>query len=94
MQIETEESQRKAKKHLQRNAARLEATADMSEDLSEGEKADTMSDLSSLGGHNRGKMTRVTSVDIMANWAHQQKEKKFYIVLIRYSDCIWSIDVN
>ncbi|CAI9092675.1 OLC1v1027986C2 [Oldenlandia corymbosa var. corymbosa] len=82
-QIETEEAQRAAKKRLLRKQARLEATADMSEDLSEGEKADTMSDLSAHGGGSaRGKMSRISSVDMMANWANQQKEKKLYIVLI------------
>lgn len=55
----------------------------MSEDLSEGEKADMMSDLSAHGGNNRGRMSRVSSVDMMSTWANQYKEKKLYIVLIR-----------
>ncbi|CAM8981099.1 unnamed protein product [Rhodiola kirilowii] len=37
-QLDGEESQRVAKKRLKRERGRREATADMSEDLSEGEK--------------------------------------------------------
>lgn len=57
----------------------------MSEDLSEGEKGDLVSDISTHGGTGtpRGRMHRITSVDAMENWANQQKEKKLYIVLIR-----------
>ncbi|KAL3497335.1 hypothetical protein ACH5RR_040067 [Cinchona calisaya] len=80
--IESEEAQRSTKMRLERRKARLEATADMSEDLSEGEKADMMSNLSAHGGSNRGRMSRVSSVDMMANLANQYKENKLYIVLI------------
>lgn len=55
----------------------------MSEDLSEGEKGDLVSDISTQGGTPRGRMHRIHSVDAMENWANQQKEKKLYIVLIR-----------
>jgi len=48
-------------------------------DLSEGEK-----EVSPHGGGTRGKIPRVSSVDAMENWARKQKEKKLYIVLIRY----------
>lgn len=57
----------------------------MSEDLSEGEKGDVVSELSPHGESNRGRLTRVVSVDAMESWAAQQKEKKFYIVLIRHA---------
>lgn len=56
----------------------------MSEDLSEGEKGDLVGDLSAHGDSTRGRMPRVSSVDVMENWASQQKEKKLYIVLIRH----------
>ncbi|KAL3844021.1 hypothetical protein ACJIZ3_001424 [Penstemon smallii] len=81
-QIEGEEAQRRTKRHIEREKARREATADMSEDLSEGEKGDTVGDLSAHGDSGKGRMTRVSSVDMMANWANQQSEKKLYIILI------------
>lgn len=56
----------------------------MSEDLSEGEKGDVVGDVSSHGDGVRGKMPRISSVDVMENWAAQLKEKKLYIVLVRY----------
>lgn len=44
-----------------------------------------MGDLSAHSDSNRGgKMRRISSVDAMENWASQQKDKKFYIVLIRH----------
>lgn len=74
-----------AKWRLERERGRREATEDMSEDLSEGEKGDTVGDLSAHSDSNRGgKMKRISSADAMENWASQQKEKKFYIVLIRH----------
>ncbi|KAJ6856392.1 sucrose-phosphate synthase 1 [Populus alba x Populus x berolinensis] len=81
-QLEGEEAQRIAKRHLERERGRKEATADMSEDLSEGEKGDVPGDLSAHGGSVRGRMPRISSVDVMENWANQHKEKKLYIVLI------------
>ena len=56
----------------------------MSEDLSEGEKGDLVGDLSAHGDSTRGRMPRISSVDVMENWANQHKEKKLYIVLIRH----------
>ncbi|XP_043701079.1 probable sucrose-phosphate synthase 1 [Telopea speciosissima] len=81
-QLEGEEAQRMAKRHLEREKGRREAIADMSEDLSEGEKGDVVSELSAHGESNRGRMRRISSVDVMETWASQQKEKKLYLVLI------------
>ncbi|RXI05688.1 hypothetical protein DVH24_017730 [Malus domestica] len=83
-QLEGEEAQRMAKRRLERERGRREATADMSEDLSEGEKGDTVSDISSLGDSHRGRLPRINSVDAMETWISQQKGKKLYIVLIRH----------
>ncbi|PON71335.1 Sucrose phosphate synthase [Parasponia andersonii] len=81
--LEGEEAQRTAKRRLERERGRREATADMSEDLSEGEKGDTMSEISAHGDSIKGgKMPRIGSVDVMENLANQLKEKKLYIVLI------------
>ncbi|KAG8636344.1 hypothetical protein MANES_16G123800v8 [Manihot esculenta] len=81
-QLEGEEVQRKAKRHIERERGRKEATADMSEDLSEGERGDVHGEILSHGGSVRGRMPRISSVDVMENWAKQHKEKKLYIVLI------------
>ncbi|XP_044472463.1 probable sucrose-phosphate synthase 1 [Mangifera indica] len=81
-QLEGEEAQRNAKRRLERERGRKEATADMSEDLSEGEKGDSSADRSAHGDSNKGTMTRISSADVMENWASQYKEKKLYIVLI------------
>lgn len=73
-----------AKRRLERERGRREAVADMSEDLSEGEKGDVVGELSSHGESNRSRLSRISSVDAMEAWASQQKDKKLYIVLIRY----------
>lgn len=83
-QLEGEEAQHIAKRRLERESGRREATADMSEDLSEGEKGDVVSDISAHGDSTRGRMPRISSVDVMESWASQHKEKKLYIVLIRH----------
>ncbi|KAJ4707858.1 Sucrose phosphate synthase [Melia azedarach] len=81
-QLEVEEAQCTAKRRLERERGRREATADMSEELSEGEKGDVPGELSAHGDSTRGGMPRISSVDVMENWASQYKEKKLYIVLI------------
>jgi sucrose-phosphate synthase len=65
---------------------RHDATADMSEDLSEGEKGEAAgADLSVHGeGSSRaGRMARISSIDAIDAWANQHKDKKLYIVLVR-----------
>lgn len=84
IQIEGEEAQRLTKHRLEREKARKDATADMSEDLSEGERVDTVSDISSHGDCTRSRMPRISSVDAIEGWASQHKDKKLYIVLIRH----------
>ncbi|XWS17834.1 hypothetical protein CRYUN_Cryun33cG0102300 [Craigia yunnanensis] len=81
-QLEGDEAQHKAKRRLERERGRREATADMSEDLSEGEKGDLPGDVPAHGDSIRGRMPRISSVDMMENLANQLKEKKLYIVLI------------
>lgn len=79
--------QRVTKRRLERERGRREATADMSEDLSEGEKekGDPVSDVSAHGGDgSRTRLPRISSADAMEMWANSQKGKKLYIVLIRY----------
>ncbi|CAN1146695.1 Probable sucrose-phosphate synthase 1 [Linum perenne] len=83
-QLEGELAQTNAKRHIEREKGRREATADMSEDLSEGEKGDGPSDLSTHGDSTRSRIPRMNSIDAMEAWASQQKGKKLYIVLIRH----------
>ncbi|KAK8619992.1 hypothetical protein V6N13_066481 [Hibiscus sabdariffa] len=81
-QLEGQLAQRKAKRRLERERGRREAAADMSDDLSEGEKGDIVSEVSTHGENNKGRLPRINSVDAMETWASQQKGKKLYIVLI------------
>nr|AAC60545.2 sucrose-phosphate synthase [Spinacia oleracea] len=81
-QIEGEEAQRLAKRHVERERGRREATADMSEDLSEGERGDTVADMLFASESTKGRMRRISSVEMMDNWANTFKEKKLYVVLI------------
>ncbi|KAI4344194.1 hypothetical protein L6164_011445 [Bauhinia variegata] len=81
-QLENEAAQRMAKRRLERERGRREATADMSEDLSEGEKGDPVSDISAHGDSTRSRLPRISSIDVMEAWANSQKGKKLYIVLI------------
>ncbi|KAI9392242.1 hypothetical protein POPTR_006G064300v4 [Populus trichocarpa] len=81
-QLEGELAHRNAKRRLERERGRREAVADMSEDLSEGEKGDAVGDLLAHGDSIRNRLSRINSVDAMEAWANQQKGKKLYIVLI------------
>ncbi|KAL9662270.1 hypothetical protein QQ045_027102 [Rhodiola kirilowii] len=81
-QLEGEKAQRKAKRRLELERGRREAVADMSEDLSEGEKGDIVSDMITQGDSARGRLPRISSVDMMDTWASKQRRKKLYIVLI------------
>ncbi|KVI08252.1 Sucrose-phosphate synthase [Cynara cardunculus var. scolymus] len=75
-QLEWEDLQRIAKRRLEREQGRSDVREDMSEDLSEGEKVDILGDLESPP-----KTYQHTASDI---WAEDKKEKKLYIILIRY----------
>ncbi|TKW09708.1 hypothetical protein SEVIR_6G120400v4 [Setaria viridis] len=81
-QIEGEEASRLSKRRLEREKARQYAAADLSEDLSEGEKGENNNDPSIHDEITRTRMPRIGSTDAIEAWASQQKEKKMYIVLI------------
>nr|XP_016435288.1 PREDICTED: probable sucrose-phosphate synthase isoform X2 [Nicotiana tabacum] len=81
-QLEGEQAQWMAKRRQEREKGRREAVADMSEDLSEGEKGDMVSDMPSHGESTKGRLPRISSVETMEAWVNQQKGKKLYIVLI------------
>lgn len=82
VQHEEKEAQRLAKRRLERERGRREATADMSEEFSEGEKGDIVSDVSTHG--TKARLPRINSAESMEIWANQQKGNKLYLVLIRY----------
>lgn len=83
MKLEGEQAQWMAKRRQERERGRREAVADMSEDLSEGEKGDVVGEMSSHGESTRGRLPRISSVETMEAWVSQQRGKKLYIVLIR-----------
>lgn len=93
MQHEEKEAQRLAKRRLERERGRREATADMSEEFSEGEKGDNISDLSTHGESTKPRLPRINSAESMELWASQQKGNKLYLVLIRYLLKHWSLGV-
>jgi hypothetical protein len=84
IQIEGEEASRLSKKRLEREKARRDAAADLSEDLSEGEKGENINGSSVHDESTRERMPRIGSTDAIEVWANQHKDKKLYIVLIRY----------
>lgn len=83
VQIEWEDAHRLARRHMEREQGRKDATADMSSDLSEGEKESTPAET----------MPRVESSLALAGNApgtpekapQEPGEKRLYIVLIRYT---------
>lgn len=53
---------------MERERGRKEVIVDMLEDLSEGEKGDVFSELLVQSDSNRGRMRRISLVDMMENW--------------------------
>ena len=82
VQIAWDQAQRLAKRQIEREEGHKDATEDLTDFLS-GEKPDFSSSAESTITGGKG-MPRVSSVDRVAEWAEQPKEKKLYIVLIRY----------
>ncbi|KAI4962542.1 hypothetical protein ZWY2020_029503 [Hordeum vulgare] len=77
-----EEASCSSKKRLEREKARRDAAADLSEDLSDGEKGENINESSIHAESTRGRMPRIGSTDAIDVWANQHKDKKLYIVLI------------
>ncbi|KAJ4763301.1 Sucrose-phosphate synthase [Rhynchospora pubera] len=76
-QIEGKEVTPLPKRQLEREKERLDATANMLEDLSDGDK-----DSSTHGESTRASMPKINSDDTIEAWASQHKDKKLYIVLL------------
>ncbi|WVZ93615.1 hypothetical protein U9M48_039580 [Paspalum notatum var. saurae] len=81
-QIEGEEASRLSQQRLEREKARQYAAADLSEDLSEGEKGEINNEPSIHDESTRMLMRRIGSTDGIEAWASHHKDKKLYIVLI------------
>ncbi|KAJ9555151.1 hypothetical protein OSB04_009765 [Centaurea solstitialis] len=75
-----EKSQHKKKQESGQGMIPKKLIVDMPEELSEGEKADTVKDISPKGVVPKGGgLKRVNSIDVFNNFSAQQKEKKLYI---------------
>lgn len=78
-QLEWEELQRLAKRRWERELVRKDATEDLAEDLSEGEKGDTVSELIHAETPRVSFHSNASSLEL---WSDDKKEKKLYIILI------------
>lgn len=67
---------------MEREQGRMDVTEDMSEDLSEGEKGDAVSEL--VHGETP-KVAFQRTISNFEGWSEDKKESKLYIILIRYS---------
>ncbi|GMI70496.1 sucrose phosphate synthase 3F, sucrose phosphate synthase B [Hibiscus trionum] len=78
-QLEWEQLQRLAKRKWERELVRKDATEDLAEDLSEGEKGDAVSEL--MNPETPRKIFQRNSSNLEV-WSEDKKEKKLYIILI------------
>lgn len=81
MKLEWEEVQRVTNRRWEREQGRREATEDLSEDLSEGEKGDNIVEMVQSETPRKKFQRQVSNLEV---WSDDKKEKKLYIVLIRY----------
>lgn len=79
-QLELEGIQRMSARQKEQEQVRREATEDLAEDLSEGEKGDTVGELASYGTPKKKFQRNFSDLTV---WSDDNKEKKLYIVLIR-----------
>lgn len=76
-----EEHHRLAYRRWEREQGRRDATEDMSEDLSEGEKGDIIGELIQMETPKKKLQGQISNLEV---WSDDKKEKKIYIVLVRY----------
>lgn len=81
--MEWEDFQRIAKRKFEREQGRSDVREDMSEDMSETEKGDPLMDLG-----ESPKRTYQHNASNLEVWSDDKKEKKLYIILIRYQFCL------
>ncbi|KAG0489840.1 hypothetical protein HPP92_006703 [Vanilla planifolia] len=78
-QIEWEDLQRLAKRRWEREQGRRDATEEMSEELSEGEKGDTLGEMVQFETPKKQLQRQISDTVI---WSEENKEKRLYLVLI------------
>jgi sucrose-phosphate synthase len=79
-QLELEGIQRISARRKEQEQVRREATEDLAEDLSEGEKGDTIGELAPVETTKKKFQRNFSDLTV---WSDDNKEKKLYIVLIR-----------
>ncbi|CAO2167518.1 unnamed protein product [Urochloa humidicola] len=78
-QLELEGFQRMSARRKEQEQGRREATEDLAEDLSEGEKGDTLSELAPVDTAKKKFQRNFSDLTV---WSDDNREKKLYIVLI------------
>ncbi|CAN6284903.1 unnamed protein product [Urochloa humidicola] len=78
-QLELEGFQRMSARRKEQEQGRREATEDLAEDLSEGEKGDTLSELAPVETAKKKFQRNFSDLTV---WSDDNREKKLYIVLI------------
>lgn len=79
-QLELEGILRMSARREEQEQVRREATEDLAEDLSEGEKGDTLSELAPMETSKKKFQRNFSDLTV---WSDENKEKKLYIALIR-----------
>lgn len=75
---------------MEREQGRKDATEDLSEDLSEGEKGDNLGELVNCETPKKRFLRNISNLEV---WSDDKKEKRLYIVLIRYSSLYYILKV-
>ena len=79
--MEGEELQRFANRRWEREQGRRDATEDLSEELSEGEKGDGVGEMIQIETSKKNFQRQISNLEV---WSDDKKEKKLYVVLLRY----------
>jgi hypothetical protein len=79
-QLELEGIQRMSARRQEQEQVRREATEDLTDDLSEGEKGNTLSEQAPVETSKKKFQRNFSDLTL---WSDENKEKKLYIVLIR-----------
>lgn len=83
--MEGEELQRLAYRRWEIEQGRRDATEELSEELSEGEKGDGIGDIIQIETQQKKIQRHASKLEL---WSDDKKEKKLYIILLRYSTLI------
>jgi len=86
--VEGEELQRLAYRRWEREQGRRDATEDLSEELSEGEKGDGIGEIIQIETQQNRLQRHTSKLEL---WSDDKKEKKLYIILLRYTILIFEL---